>query len=146
MALIEDYGLIGDCETGALVGRGSSIDWLCLLETEFETATGTVAVVDCMPPRVPDLIRLVEGRRGEVAMRLELIVRFDYGSLVPWVRRVDDGLIAIGGPNVLHLHSPVPLHGEHFTSVAEFTVAAGHVANTARNLTGRGPARHRPQA
>ena len=126
MALrIEDYALIGDCETAALVGRDGSIDWLCwprfdsgacfaallgrpehgrwlhrarepptrgstrryrpgtlILETEFETATGAVALIDFMPPRdrLSDLVRLVVGRRGRVAMRTELVLRFDYGS------------------------------------------------------------------
>jgi GH15 family glucan-1,4-alpha-glucosidase len=128
---IEDYGIIGDTQTAALVARSGSIDWLCLprfdspacfaallgdsshgrwligpadavlessrryrgnslvLETEFTTSTGTVRLVDCMPPRErsPDLVRVVEGVRGEVSMRMELIVRFDYGSIVPWVRR-----------------------------------------------------------
>jgi len=126
---IEDYALIGDCETAALVGRDGSIDWLCVprfdsaacfaallgtpehgrwllapaapvlavrrryrpdtlvLETEYETAAGVVVLTDCMPVRAdtPHLIRLVEGRRGAVAMRLELVIRLDYGSLIPWV-------------------------------------------------------------
>jgi GH15 family glucan-1,4-alpha-glucosidase len=142
MALrIEDYALIGDCETAALVGRDGSIDWLCaprfdspaclaallgtpehgrwliapaaparavrrryrpgtlVLETEFETDEGVVALVDCMPVRAdtPHLIRMVEGRRGAVPMRLELVLRLDYGSLVPWVRKAGDGIRAVGG-------------------------------------------------
>jgi GH15 family glucan-1,4-alpha-glucosidase len=163
---IEDYALIGDCETAALVGRDGSIDWLCLprfdspacfaallgtpehgrwqlapagpvkrvrrryrddtlvLETTFETDTGSVTLVDCMPPRVPDVVRIVEGRAGQVAMRMELVMRFDYGSLVPWVRRTDDGLAAIAGPSGLRLRTPVELRGEDFRTVAEFTVAA----------------------
>ena len=166
---IEDYALIGDCHTGALVGRDGSIDWLCLprfdsgacfaallgspengrwlieprtpiksvrrsyrddtlvLETVFETAEGEVAVIDFMPARDqdPNLIRIVEGRKGEVPMRLELIFRFDYGAIVPWVHRNDCGISAIAGPDAVTVLSPVPLRGEDFTTVAEFTAAAG---------------------
>ena len=154
MALrIEDYALIGDCETAALVGRDGSIDWLCLprfdsgacfaallgtpkhgrwllapacgvrriqrryrpdtlvLETDFETAHGMVTVIDCMPPRArqPDLVRMVVGRRGEVPMRMEVIIRFDYGAIVPWVRRLDGGISAVAGPDAVRLRTPVPL-------------------------------------
>jgi GH15 family glucan-1,4-alpha-glucosidase len=164
---IEEYALIGDCETGALVGRDGSIDWLCVprfdsaacfaallggpehgrwllapkgegpggrrryrgdtlvLETEWETESGTVAVIDCMPPQTPDVVRIVEGRRGRVAMQMELGIRFDYGSLVPWVRRTADGITAIGGPNAIRLQTPVRLSGEGYRTVAEFTVSAG---------------------
>jgi GH15 family glucan-1,4-alpha-glucosidase len=166
---IEDYALIGDCQTAALVGRDGSIDWLCLprfdsdacfaallgtpdngrwkiapagevtavrrryvgdtlvLETEFETASGVVAVTDFMPVRdvVPDLVRIVEGRRGEVPVRSELAIRFDYGSTVPWVQKSDGGIAAIAGPDALRLKSPVRTHGEKLTTVAEFTVRAG---------------------
>jgi GH15 family glucan-1,4-alpha-glucosidase len=170
MALrIEDYGLIGDCQTAALVGRDGSIDWLCfprfdspacfaallgtpehgrwllhpagsvrsvrrnyrnhtlVLETEYETATGVVTLIDCMPLRdeAPDLIRLVEGKKGQVDMRMELTIRFDYGSLVPWVNRTDGGVIAVGGPDALRLTTPVRLRGEDFRTVADFTVSAG---------------------
>jgi GH15 family glucan-1,4-alpha-glucosidase len=137
---IEDYGIIGDTQTIALVSRGGSIDWLCLprfdsaacfaalvgkeehgcwaiaprdeitatrrayregtlvLETEFHTRTGCVRLVDCMPPRQrdADLVRLVCGVRGHVRMRLQLIVRFDYGSIVPWVRRPDGWRRSLG--------------------------------------------------
>ena len=168
-APIEDYALIGDCETAALVGRNGSIDWLCLprfdspacfaallggpehgrwllapaeaphtvrrryrdgtlvLETDFETADGVVAVIDCMPLRdeSPDVFRVVEGRRGRVRMRMDLAIRFDYGSLVPWVRRTDEGLSATGGANTLRLITPVELRGENLRTVADFTVAAG---------------------
>jgi GH15 family glucan-1,4-alpha-glucosidase len=166
---IEDYALIGDCHTAALVGRDGSIDWLCLprfdsgacfaallgtpdhgrwkiapggevtavrrqyrddtlvLDTEFETADGTVAVIDFMPARDrdPNLVRLVEGRRGRVRMRGELILRFDYGSTVPWVHRTDCGISATAGPDTVNVTTPVPMRGENFTTVAEFEVGAG---------------------
>jgi GH15 family glucan-1,4-alpha-glucosidase len=166
---IEDYALIGDCETAALVGRDGSIDWLCLprfdspacfaallgtpdngrwliapagevsatrrryregtlvLETEHETATGVVTVTDAMPVRADaaSVVRLVEGTRGRVRMRLELIIRFDYGSVIPWVRRTDDGLSALAGPDGVQLRTPVEVKGENFRSIAEFDVAAG---------------------
>ncbi|MGZ3356990.1 MAG: trehalase-like domain-containing protein, partial [Isosphaeraceae bacterium] len=146
---IEDYALIGDCQTAALVARDGSIDWLCLprfdsgacfaallgtpehgrwliapvggvrkvnrhyrpgtlvLETVFETEDGEVAVIDFMPPRsqVPELIRVVEGRRGRVPMHLELVIRFDYGSIIPWVRHLDRGLSAIAGPDRIRLRT-----------------------------------------
>ncbi|HEX6010881.1 MAG TPA: glycoside hydrolase family 15 protein [Geminicoccaceae bacterium] len=167
---IEDYALVGDCETAALVGRDGSIDWLCwprfdsgacfaallggpehgrwllaprdgeaaatrryrpdtlVLETEFATGTGTVAVIDFMPPRtsVSDLVRIVVGRRGRVAMRTELVLRFDYGSAVPWVSRLEDGALrAIAGPDMTVLRTPAPLRGEGLTTRGEFTVAEG---------------------
>ena len=171
---IEDYALIGDCETAALVGRDGSIDWLCVprfdspacfaallgtpehgrwliapsaaikqvrrcyrdgslvLETEFETDAGVVAIIDCMPVRTdtPHLVRMVEGRQGTVPMKLELAIRFDYGSLVPWVRRRDGGITAIGGPNALHFRTPVPLEGRDFTTVAEFSVSPGSASRS----------------
>jgi GH15 family glucan-1,4-alpha-glucosidase len=166
---LEQYAMIGDCQTAALVGSNGSIDWLCfprfdsaacfgallgkpengrwllapkdeptatrrryrddtlILETDFETQDGAVTVIDCMPPRTqePDLIRMVVGRRGTVRMRMELTIRFDYGSVVPWVRRVDGGIKAIAGPATLLLKTPVELRGEGLTTVAEFTVATG---------------------
>jgi GH15 family glucan-1,4-alpha-glucosidase len=168
-APIEDYALIGDCETAALVSRSGSIDWLCfprfdspacfaallggpehgrwllapagepravrrryregtlVLETEFETAEGVVAVIDCMPIRgdVPDVFRVVEGRRGRVPVRTELTIRFDYGSLIPWVRRTGDGLTAVGGVNLIRVRTPVPLRGENLHTVGEFVVSPG---------------------
>jgi GH15 family glucan-1,4-alpha-glucosidase len=169
MVRIEDYALIGDCETAALVARNGSIDWLCVprfdspacfaallgtpehgrwllapavpvkrvhrtyrgptavLETEFTTDAGIVSIVDFMPVRTErvDLVRLVVGRRGRVPMRLELIIRFDYGSVVPWVRRIPRGISAIAGPDRLLLRTPVPLHGEDLRTVADFEVAEG---------------------
>jgi GH15 family glucan-1,4-alpha-glucosidase len=166
---IEDYALIGDTQTVALVGRNGSIDWLCfprfdsgacfaallgtpdhgrwliaprdavrstrrwyrdeslVLETEFETDTGVVRLIDCMPPRGldPDVVRLVEGVSGEVAVRSELVLRFDYGSVVPWVRRTSDGIAAVAGPDAICLHAGVPVHGEGLTTVAEFVVRPG---------------------
>ncbi len=168
---IEDYALIGDTETGALVGLDGSIDWLCLprfdapacfagllggpqhgrwmispaggvrrverryrpgtlvLETLWETDDGVVRVVDCMPPRdlIPDVLRLVEGVSGRVPMRMELIVRFDYGAIVPWVRRHEQYLEAVAGPDALRLRTPVELRGENLTTVAEFAVRQGDV-------------------
>lgn len=166
---IEDYALIGDTHTGALVGKDGSIDWLCLprfdsgavfaallgkkrngrwllgpaggvrrtrrryrdgtlvLETEFETEDGAVRVIDFMPHRHDhaDVVRLVEGVRGRVHMWMELIARFDYGWIVPWVRRVDEALLAVAGPDALTLRAGVETRGENLTTVAEFSVAEG---------------------
>jgi GH15 family glucan-1,4-alpha-glucosidase len=166
---IEDYAVIADTQTAALVGRDGSIDWLCLprfdsgacfaallgdernghwriapaggvrrvrrryrgdtliLETEFETEDGEVRVVDFMPPRMadPDVVRVAEGVSGRVPMRMELRIRFDYGRLTPWVRRVGKALLAISGPEALVLRTEVPHHGEDRATVADFEVAAG---------------------
>ena len=166
---IEDYALIGDCQTAALVGRDGSIDWLCfprfdsgacfaallgtpdhgrwllapaaevkqvrrryrpgtlVLETEYEVEGGAVRLVDCMPPRsvTPDLVRMVVGVRGRVTMRMHLVIRFDYGSIVPWVRRIPRGIQAIAGPDTLLLRTAADMRGVDFSTVAEFTVAAG---------------------
>jgi GH15 family glucan-1,4-alpha-glucosidase len=172
MPRIEDYALIGDCHTAALVSKGGSIDWFCLprfdsgacfaaligkeengrwliapkanvrdvkrqyregtlvLETTFITDDGEVTLVDCMSPRTetPQLVRLVMGRSGEVAMRMQLILRFDYGSIVPWVRRTESGIRAIAGPDAVGICTPVGLRGENLTTIAEFTVRAGEQA------------------
>ena len=166
---IEDYALIGDCHTAALVGRDGSIDWLCLprfdsdacfaallgdpgngcwriapasavtsvsrryrpgtlvLETEFQTAEGAIRVIDFMPiynGRL-DLVRIVEGVRGTVPMRMDLVVRFNYGSVVPWLRRQGTTLFATAGPHTLEFHMPMRMHREELTTVADFEVHAG---------------------
>ena len=116
-----------------------------VLETVFETEVGEVAVIDFMPPRsqVPELIRVVEGRRGRVPMHLELVIRFDYGSIIPWVRHLDCGLSAIAGPDRIRLRTGVELHGIDYRTVAEFAVAEGqreifelawHPTHLCRNL------------
>jgi GH15 family glucan-1,4-alpha-glucosidase len=98
-----------------------------VLETDLHTSGGTVRYIDFMPPRGtnPDLVRIVEGLTGEVTMRMELIIRFDYGSIVPWVRRRYGGLEAIAGPDALILHTPIETRGEDLKTVAEFTVRKG---------------------
>jgi GH15 family glucan-1,4-alpha-glucosidase len=167
---IEDYGLIGDCETAALVGCDGSIDWLCwpafdsdacfasllgtpgngrwliapaedvtktsrrywdntlILETRFETANGVVALIDFMPPRgnASDVVRLVRGISGRVKLRMELVIRFGFGVDIPWVKRTEDGaMLAICGPDMTVLRTPVNLRGEDFTTVADFEVGVG---------------------
>jgi GH15 family glucan-1,4-alpha-glucosidase len=98
-----------------------------VLDTEFETPEGRVAIIDFMPARDrdPNLVRIVEGRDGRVPMRMELILRFDYGSIVPWVHRTDCGISAIAGPDTVDVLTPIHLRGEDFTTVAEFEVRAG---------------------
>src|SRR5438034_1214625 len=100
-----------------------------ILETEIETKSGAVRLIDFMPPRGenPDIIRIIEGLRGKVSMQMELIIRFDYGQIIPWVRRrkQHDGLEAIAGPDALILRTPVETCGKDLTTVAEFTVAKG---------------------
>jgi GH15 family glucan-1,4-alpha-glucosidase len=169
MALIEDYGLIGDLETAALVNRNGSIDWLCLprfdsgavfaallgtsengrwairpagefrakqrqyrgqtlvLETELETDDGAIRLIDFMPPRVtnPDVVRIVEGARGRVEVEMELVLRFDYGAIVPWVRNLDGTLVAVAGPDAVLLRTPIEHEGRDLRTVASFTVAEG---------------------
>jgi GH15 family glucan-1,4-alpha-glucosidase len=98
-----------------------------VLETVFETEEGEAAVIDFMPPRTeaPELIRVVEGRRGRVPMYLELVIRFDYGAIVPWVRRVEKGISAVAGPDRLRLRTDVELRGVNFRTEADFEVAEG---------------------
>lgn len=167
---IEDYALIGNQETVALVARDGSIDWMgmprfdspacfsallgtpehgrwlispqdaqakvtrryrdgtMILETRFETADGVVCVIDFMSRRVgaSDLIRVVRGERGRVAMRTALSVRFGYGAVVPWVSRQKDGRLAfVAGPDRLLLDTAVELRGENMETVGEFTLAEG---------------------
>ncbi len=166
---IEDYALIGDTHTAALVGRDGSIDWLCaprfdagacfaallgspdhgrwliaprakpakvrrrylgdtlILETEFETDEGAVRVTDCMllSDARCDIVRRVEGLGGRVRMHMELVIRFDYGSIVPWVRQSDGVLLVTAGPDTLELRTPVATRGEDLKTVADFEVSAG---------------------
>jgi GH15 family glucan-1,4-alpha-glucosidase len=102
-------------------------DGTLILESEFETAEGAVRIIDCMPLSNErwDVLRIVEGLRGRVAMRMELVIRFDYGSIVPWVRRTGDTLCATAGPDTLELHTRVPTHGENMKTVATFDIVAG---------------------
>jgi GH15 family glucan-1,4-alpha-glucosidase len=166
---IEDYALIGDCHTAALIGIDGSMDWLCfprfdsgacfaallggpeqgrwllapaakvksvqrryrrdslILETDFHTSRGSVRVIDFMPVSDDrwDVVRIVQGLSGTVALRMELVVRFDYGSIVPWVRRSGDLLLITAGPDTLELASSVALEGENMRTVAEFSVRKG---------------------
>src|SRR6266567_630404 len=143
---IEDYALVGDLQTAALVGGNEFGRWhmaprdagpatdrryrdqTLILESEWQTATGRVRVIDFMPPREtkPDIVRIVEGLEGSVQMHTQLVIRFDYGSVVPWVRRLqDDTLVAIGGPDGLAFRTPVHLEPEGMTHSAEFTVRKG---------------------
>jgi GH15 family glucan-1,4-alpha-glucosidase len=98
-----------------------------ILETEFETADGCVRLIDSMPirGRYPDVVRIVEGVRGRVEMEMSLVIRFDYGRVVPWVHRADGGIVAIAGPDALVLRSDVPTHGRDYSTAASFRVAAG---------------------
>ncbi len=103
--------------------RGDSL----ILETEIETKSGAVRLIDFMPPRGenPDIVRIVEGMRGKVSIQMELVIRFDYGQIVPWVRHRNGGLEAIAGPDGLILRTPIETHGRDLTTVAEFTVSKG---------------------
>jgi GH15 family glucan-1,4-alpha-glucosidase len=102
-------------------------DGTLILETEFETESGSVKLIDCMMSRqeAPEVLRVVVGTRGQVRMKMELVIRFDYGSVVPWVRRTDDGLSAIAGPDMTRVRADVPLHSENMKTEAEFTVSEG---------------------
>jgi GH15 family glucan-1,4-alpha-glucosidase len=171
-ARIEDYAMIGDCQTAALVSRDGSIDWLCwprfdsgacfsallgtpdngrwliaprgsdvrvdrryrgdtmILETDFDTPDGAVRITDYMPRdgrgETPHVVRIVTGLRGRVDMRCEIILRFSYGAIVPWVNRQGDGrLRAIAGPDMVVIRSDVALHGVGLTTVGDFTIAKG---------------------
>ena len=173
---IEDYALIGNQETVALVARDGSIDWMgmprfdspacfsallgapehgrwlvcpasegvrvtrryrdgsTILETQFEAVDGVVCVIDFMARRdgASDLVRVVRGVRGRVAMRTELAVRFDYGRIVPWVSRQDDGRLRfVAGPDRLTLATAIPLRGEGLRTVGEFEVGEGDEATFA---------------
>jgi GH15 family glucan-1,4-alpha-glucosidase len=166
---IENYALIGDCHTAALVGKDGSIDWLCLprfdsaacfaallggpehgrwllapaaplrrvrrsyrgdslvLETEFDTDEGSVRVIDFMPlsNRRWDIVRIVEGLSGRVRLSMQLIVRFDYGAIVPWAHRSGGVLLFTAGPDTLELAASVAIEGKNQKSVADFSVEAG---------------------
>ena len=102
-------------------------DGSLILETTFETENGAVTLIDCMLPRtgVPELLREVVGVRGQVQMKLELVIRFDYGSVVPWVRHAENGISAIAGPDMIRVRADVPLHRENMKTGAEFTVSEG---------------------
>ena len=117
--------LIGPADGGRAVRRCYREGTL-VLETEFETAEGAVRITDCMPIRghTVDIVRIVEGLSGRVRMRTELVVAFDYGSVAPWIRSIDGGLVAIAGPDALVLQSPVELSGD-VRPGAEFEVSAG---------------------
>jgi GH15 family glucan-1,4-alpha-glucosidase len=170
-ARLEDYALIGDCETAALVCREGSVDWLCwpnfssgaclagllgtrdngyfslkpaaseqvlgdewcykphtlIVEKTWKTGNGDVLVSDFMPPRGKhsDVVRIVRGLRGTVAMRMDLTLRFDYGRTIPWVERVDHHLRAISGPQLVVLRTDAPLRGEDMATVSDFDIHEG---------------------
>ncbi len=167
---IEDYALIGNTRTCALVGRDGAIDWFCapdfdspacfarllgddengvwriapreepytvrrryagdtlVLETVFETAAGSARLTDFMPldgDGSADIVRIVTGLKGRVDMRLDARFRFDYGRVVPWVRRHGSDLLAVAGPDAVRLTTTLPLEGRGWSTVADFTISAG---------------------
>jgi GH15 family glucan-1,4-alpha-glucosidase len=166
---IEDYALIGDCRTAALVGKDGSIDWLCLpnfdspaclaslvgtpengrwrispvgsiksvsrrylpetliLETVIETDDGLCKLTDFMPNDTDEaeVVRIVHGISGRVDLEMELVIRFDYGRRVPWVSRSGEALVAIAGPDLVVLRTPIEHHGENMKTRANFSVSAG---------------------
>jgi len=170
---LEDYALLGDTQTAALVGIDGSIDWMCaprfdsgaffaallgdemngrwrigakgvaratsrryldgtlVLETEWRTPTGVARVTDFMPPRTthPDLVRLVHGIEGRVEMEMDLVIRFDYGRLVPWARRVGGDMTYVSGPDSIVLRTDQDVHGEDARTRSAFVVEAGQYAS-----------------
>jgi GH15 family glucan-1,4-alpha-glucosidase len=102
-------------------------DGSLVLETSFETESGSVKLIDCMVTHEeqPELLRIVEGTRGQVLMNLDLTIRFDYGSVVPWVHKIEDGILAVAGPDLIVLRTEVPLRSENMRTQAEFTVGEG---------------------
>jgi GH15 family glucan-1,4-alpha-glucosidase len=123
-----EHGRWQICPRGEVVNtRRQYREGTLVLETEYDTSEGSVTIVDCMPPRHrhPHVVRTVMGNRGQVAMHMELTIRYDYGSIVPWVRRTETGIHAVAGPDALRLHTDVELRGKNLTTVADFTVSAG---------------------
>jgi GH15 family glucan-1,4-alpha-glucosidase len=102
-----------------------------ILETDYETDAGAVTLIDFMPPRqgTLDLVRIIEGKHGQVPMHMELVIRFDYGSIVPWVHQHGRGIRATAGPDTLYCRTEVPLHGKDFRTEADFVVSAGERVN-----------------
>lgn len=168
-ALIEDYALLGNCKTAALVARDGSLDWLCfprfdspacfaallgnsdngrwkiapsetvlvterryregtlILETEFETSTGRAMLIDFMPPgEGSHVVRIIVGLSGHVLFDMDLAIRFDYGSSVPWVENQGgQTLTAVAGPDMLVLRAPAPLKAQDHHTGSHLRVNAG---------------------